>query len=194
MPKPLTVWITINCGKFWKRWEYLTTWPASWESYMQVRKQQLELDMEQQTGSNLGKGYIMAVYCHPANLTYMQNTPCEMPGWIFTISYWQLKKTWEMIMLVFVFMLVVEYMCMCLVVSDSATMDCSLSGSSVHGVLQAKILQLVAISFSRGSFWPRDGTHTFCDPCISRQILYHWTTWEAYYWWEHFINYTWSLI
>ena len=46
MPKPLTVWITINCGKFWKRWEYQTTWPASWETYMQVRKQQLELDME----------------------------------------------------------------------------------------------------------------------------------------------------
>ena len=51
MPKPLTVWITINCGKFWKKWEYQTTWPASWETYMQVRKQQLELDMEQQTGS-----------------------------------------------------------------------------------------------------------------------------------------------
>ena len=49
--KPLTVWITINCGKFWKRREYQTTWPASWEIYMQVRKQQLELDMEQQTGS-----------------------------------------------------------------------------------------------------------------------------------------------
>ena len=45
------VWITINCEKFWKRWEYQTTWPASWETYMQVRKQQLELDMEQQTGS-----------------------------------------------------------------------------------------------------------------------------------------------
>ena len=44
-------WITINCGKFWKRWEYQTTWPASWETYMQVRKQQLELDMEPQTGS-----------------------------------------------------------------------------------------------------------------------------------------------
>ena len=51
MPKPLTVWITRNCGKFWKRWEYQTTWPVSWETYMQVRKQQLELDMEQQTGS-----------------------------------------------------------------------------------------------------------------------------------------------
>ena len=51
MPKPLTVWITINCGKFWKRWEYQTTWPASWEICMQVGKQRLELDMEQQTGS-----------------------------------------------------------------------------------------------------------------------------------------------
>ena len=50
MPKHLTVWITINCGKFWKRWVYQTTWHASWEIYMQVRKQQLELDMEQ-TGS-----------------------------------------------------------------------------------------------------------------------------------------------
>ena len=49
--KPLTVWITINCGKFWKKWEYKTSWLASWETYMQVRKQQLELDMEQQTGS-----------------------------------------------------------------------------------------------------------------------------------------------
>ena len=51
MPKPLIVWLTINCGKFFKRWEYQTTWPASWETCMQVRKQQLELDMEQQTGS-----------------------------------------------------------------------------------------------------------------------------------------------
>ena len=51
MPKPLTVWITINCGKFWKRWEYQTTWSASWEICMQVRKQQLELDMEQHTAS-----------------------------------------------------------------------------------------------------------------------------------------------
>ena len=51
MKKPLTVQITINCGTFWKRWEYQTTWPACWEICMQVRKQQLELDMEQQTGS-----------------------------------------------------------------------------------------------------------------------------------------------
>ena len=51
MPKPLTVWTATNSGKFWKRWDYQTTWPASWETRMQVRKQQLELDMEQQTGS-----------------------------------------------------------------------------------------------------------------------------------------------
>ena len=49
--KPLTVWITANCGKFFKRWEYQTTCPAPWEICMQVKKQQLELDMEQQIGS-----------------------------------------------------------------------------------------------------------------------------------------------
>ena len=52
IPKHLTVWVTINCGKFWKRWEYQTTWPASWETCMQVMKQQLQLDMEQQTDPN----------------------------------------------------------------------------------------------------------------------------------------------
>ena len=81
MPKPLTVWITINCGNFWKRWEYQTTWCASWETYMQVRKHQLELDMEQQTGSKSGKEYVQAVYCHPAYLTYMQSTSWETLDW-----------------------------------------------------------------------------------------------------------------
>ena len=56
MPKPLAVWITINCGKFLKKWEHQTIWPTSWEICMQVRKQQLELDMEQQTGSKIWKG------------------------------------------------------------------------------------------------------------------------------------------
>ena len=54
-PKPLTLWITTNCGKFFKRWEYQSTWPASWEICMEVRKKQLELDMEQQSGSSSGK-------------------------------------------------------------------------------------------------------------------------------------------
>ena len=49
---------------------------------MQVKKQQLELDMQQQTGSKLGKEYIKAVYCHRAYLAYMQSTSCEMSGWI----------------------------------------------------------------------------------------------------------------
>ena len=82
MPKPLTVWITTNCGKFLKTQECQTTWPASWEICMQVRKQQLELDMEQQTGSKLEKEYVKAVYCHPEYLTYMQSTSCKMPGWM----------------------------------------------------------------------------------------------------------------
>ena len=51
IPKPLTVWISTNCGKFFKGWKYQTTWPSSWEICMQVRKQQLELNMEQQTDS-----------------------------------------------------------------------------------------------------------------------------------------------
>ena len=51
IPKPFTMWIITNCGKFFRRWEYQTTWPASWEICMQIKKQQLELDMEQQTGS-----------------------------------------------------------------------------------------------------------------------------------------------
>ena len=67
------VWITTNCGKFLKRWEYQTIWPASTEICMQVKKQQLELDMEQKTGSKLGKEYVKAVYYHPAYLTYMQS-------------------------------------------------------------------------------------------------------------------------
>ena len=60
MPKPLTVWITINCGKFWEIWEHQTTWPASWEICMQVRKQQLEPDMEQQIGKGVRQGCILS--------------------------------------------------------------------------------------------------------------------------------------
>ena len=74
MPKLLTVWITTNCEKFFKRWEYQTTLPAYREICMQVNKEQLELDMEQHTGSRLGKEYVKAVYCHPAYLTSMQST------------------------------------------------------------------------------------------------------------------------
>ena len=54
----------------------------SWEICIQVKKQQLELDMEQQTGSKLGKQYIKAVYCHPAYLTFMQSASCKLLGWM----------------------------------------------------------------------------------------------------------------
>ena len=56
--------------------------PASWETWMQVKKQQLEPDMEHQTSSKFEKEYIKAIYCHPAYLTYMESTSFEMPGWM----------------------------------------------------------------------------------------------------------------
>ena len=77
-PKPLTVWTTTNCGKFLKRWEYQTNSSASWEICMQAKKQQWELDIDQQTGSKLGKKYVQAIYCHPPYLTYMQRTSWEI--------------------------------------------------------------------------------------------------------------------
>ena len=80
--KPLTVWITTNCAKFLKRWEYQTTLPSSWEICMQVKKQQLEPNVKEWTGSTEGKEYIKAVYCHPAYLTSMQSISCKMlAGW-----------------------------------------------------------------------------------------------------------------
>ena len=73
---------SLQTGKFLKRWEYQATLPASWEICMEVKKQQLELDTEQQTGSKLGKEYVKAVYCHPAYLTYLQSTSWQMLGWM----------------------------------------------------------------------------------------------------------------
>ena len=81
----------VNHNKFWKRWKYQTTWPASWEICMQVRKHQLEQDIEQQTGSKSGKEYVKAAYCHPAYLTYMQNTSWEMLDWMKH----KLESRWE---------------------------------------------------------------------------------------------------
>ena len=73
-PKHLTVWITTTCGKYLMRWEYKTNLSASCEICMQVKKQELELDVEQQTGSKSGKKYIKAVYCHHIYLTSLQST------------------------------------------------------------------------------------------------------------------------
>ena len=61
MSEPLIMWITTNCGKFLKRWEYQTTQPASWEVCIQVKKEQLDPDMEQWTGSKLGKEYVKVI-------------------------------------------------------------------------------------------------------------------------------------
>ena len=80
-PKPLTVWITTKWVKFFKRWEYQTILPVSWEIWMQVKKQQLEPDLEKQTGSNLGKEYVKAVN-NPGYLTYVQSTSWETLGWM----------------------------------------------------------------------------------------------------------------
>ena len=77
--KPLTVWITTN----WKILKEMGTpdhLTCLLKNLYAGKKQQLELDMEQQTVSKLGKEYVKAVYCHPAYLTYMQSTSCKMPG------------------------------------------------------------------------------------------------------------------
>ena len=76
--KPLTVWITTNCGKFLVP-DHLT---CLLRNHMQVKNQQLELNMEQQTCSKSGKEYVKAVFCHPGYLTYKQSTSCKMPGWM----------------------------------------------------------------------------------------------------------------
>ena len=77
MLKPLTAWITINCGKYSKRWECQTTLPISWQTCMWVKKQQLEPNTEQMIGLKLGNEY-KAVYCHLVYLTSMQSTSYEM--------------------------------------------------------------------------------------------------------------------
>ena len=75
------------------------------------------------------------------------------------------------------------YGCACSICQGCPTLfdpeDCCLPGSSVHGISQASILEWGAISSSRGSSWPRDGTWVSCISCIGRRILYHWATWEA---------------
>ena len=80
--KPLTVWTTTNYKIFLMRWEYQTTLSASWETCMQHKKQQFILDMEQWTGSKLGKDYVEAVYYYRVYLTYIQSTSYEMLSWM----------------------------------------------------------------------------------------------------------------
>ena len=73
----------VDHSKVWKILKEMETPDhLTLEICMQVKKKQLELDMEQWTGSNLRKEHVKAVYCHPAKLNYMQSTSCEMPDWI----------------------------------------------------------------------------------------------------------------
>ena len=72
--------VFTELGNFLNKWEYHTNLPVSWETYMQVKKQQLEPDMEQGTVSKLEKEYIKAVCSHAACLTYVQSTSCKMLG------------------------------------------------------------------------------------------------------------------
>ena len=123
MLKPLTVWITTNCGKFLKRWEYQTTLSVSWETCVWVKEQQLESDMEQQTSSKLRKEYDKAVYLSPCLL----NLHAE----------WK----WKLF---------------------SRVQLCNPMDYTVHGILLARILEWVAIPFSRGSSQPRDQTQVSC--------------------------------
>ena len=122
----------MNCGKFLKRWEYQTTLSTSCKTSIQIKKQQLKLDMKQRTGSKLGKEYNKAVYCHLAYLTYIRSE-----------SESEVAQS-------------------CPTLCDP--LDCRLPGSSLHEILQARVLEWVAISFSRGSSWTRDGTQVSWIP------------------------------
>ena len=80
-PKPLTVWITTN-WKILKEMGIPDHLTCLMRNLYTGQEATVRLDMEQQTGSKLGKKYVKAIYCHPAYLTYMQNTSCEMLGWM----------------------------------------------------------------------------------------------------------------
>ena len=104
-------------------------------------------------------------------LTELQQEYGENPSSVVTLSF------------MFTTACVCAYMCVCAHMQSVQLwdpMDCSLPGSSVHEIFKARILEWVAISFSRGSFQPRRGTHLSCVSCIGRQVLDHTTTWEAF--------------
>ena len=96
----LWLWITTNCGKFWKGWEYQTTWLTSWEMYASQEAKVRTIygtklvpnHIWNKTGSKLGKEYVKAVYCHPAYSASVQSTSCEMPGWLKTNKSRLLKE------------------------------------------------------------------------------------------------------
>ena len=111
MPKPLTVWITINCGKFLKRWAYQTTWPASWEAWMQVRKQQEATGHGTTDWFQIGKGVRQDCILSPCLFNFYAETlgwgkhklESRLPGEIsitsdmqMTPPLWQkVKRNWR---------------------------------------------------------------------------------------------------
>ena len=98
MPKRLTVWVTTNCGKSFKRWEYQATWAASWEICMQVKKQQLELDMEQRaTPHNLAviKDKMYGWYLNNLSLAISINQPQWWVSYLILLIRWPTVPTNE---------------------------------------------------------------------------------------------------
>ena len=97
------MWITTNWGKYLKIWEHQTTLPASSETCVQIKTQQLEPDMEQWTGSKLGEEYVKAVYSYPAYLTCMQSTSYKILVWfkhkLESRSLGEISITWDMQMI-----------------------------------------------------------------------------------------------
>ena len=88
MPKPLTVWISINCGKLLERWEHQTILPVFWETSIQVKKQQLEACMEQLIGSRLRKKYDRAVCCQPVCVTDTLSWANHEKRWAEQVTSW----------------------------------------------------------------------------------------------------------
>ena len=108
MPKPLTMWITTNCGKFFKRWEYQTTLTASWGICVQIKKQQLELDMEQRINSKLGKQDVKAISekaMAPHSCTLAWKIPwTEKPGRLQSMGSIRVRHDWATSLSLFTFM------------------------------------------------------------------------------------------
>ena len=122
-------------------------WSTSWEICMQVRKQQLELDMEQQTGSKLGKEYVKAVYCHPAYLIYMQSSSWETLGWMK--QKLESRLPGELPNLGYAIdaaAAAAKSLQSCPTLCNP--IDGSPPGSAVPGILQERVLECVAIAFS----------------------------------------------
>ena len=166
MPKPLTVWTITNCGEFCKGWEYQIIWHASLETHMQVKKQLLELDMLSRLvitflprRKHLLISWLQslsAVIFEPKKMKYTTVSIC------LDILWGKVKK-WKLITK------------SCLILCDPV--DYSPPRSSLCGILQARVLEWVAIFFSRWSYWPRDWTRV---SCIADRFFTIWATREAH--------------